>query len=88
MNALSVQPLLGDVGQPGVEQREVGARVDREVHDVVLAGFDLAGVDRHGAARIDDDDPRRCACGSSGRTRAFFLSSEVPRRFGTQWFRK
>ena len=24
---------------------------------VVLAGLDLAGVDRHGAPRVDDDDP-------------------------------
>ena len=56
---LLVHPaLLGDVGQPGVEQREVGAGVDREVQDVVLAGLDLAGVDRDRAARVDDHDSR------------------------------
>ena len=79
--------LVGDVGEPGVEQREVGARVDREVQHVVLAGFDLAGIDRHGAPRIDDDDARRLDAARS-RTRRFFLSSDVPRRFGTQWLRK
>ena len=40
---LLVRPaLLGDVGQPGVEQGEIGAGVDREVQDVVLASLDLA----------------------------------------------
>ena len=87
MNSLSTQPLLGDVGQQRVEQREVGAGVDREVQDVVLAGLGLAGVDGHGAARVDDDDPRRLRAARPA-ARAFFLSSEVPRRFGTQWFRK
>ena len=48
--------LLGDVGEPGVEQREIGAGIDGKMHHVVLAGLDLAGIDRHGAARIDDDD--------------------------------
>ena len=43
--------LLGDVGQPGIEQREVGAGVDGEMHHAVLAGFDLAGIDGDGAAR-------------------------------------
>ena len=43
--------LVGDVGQPGIEQREVGAGVDGKVHDVVLAGLDFAGIDRHGSAR-------------------------------------
>ena len=56
MNALSVQPFVGDVGEPGVEQREIGAGIDRKMHDAILAGFDLAGIDRHRAARIDDDD--------------------------------
>ena len=56
---LLVHPaLLGDVGQPGVEQREIGAGVDREVQDIVLARLDLAGVDRDGAARVDDHDSR------------------------------
>ena len=48
--------LFGDVSEPGIEQREVRARIDREVHHAILAGFHLAGVDRHGAAWIDDDD--------------------------------
>ena len=26
------------------------------MHDIVLAGFNFAGVDRHGSAGIDDDD--------------------------------
>ncbi len=51
--------LVRDVGEPGVEQREVGARVDGKVHHAVLAGFDLTGVDGDGAARVDDDDARR-----------------------------
>ena len=50
--------LVGDVGQPGVEQDEVGAGIDREMHDVVLAGLDFAGIDRDRAARVDDDDAR------------------------------
>ena len=48
--------LFGDVGEPSVEQRKIGAGIDREMHDAILAGFNLAGVHRHGAARIDDDD--------------------------------
>ena len=48
--------LFGDVGEPSVEQREIGAGIDREMHDAILAGFHLAGVDRHRAPRIDDDD--------------------------------
>ena len=51
--------LLGDVSEPGVEQREVGSGIDRQMHHVVLAGFDFAGVDRHGSAGIDENDPRR-----------------------------
>lgn len=51
--------LLGDVRHPGIEQRKIAARVDGQVHHPVLAGLDLAGIDRHGAPRIDDDDPRR-----------------------------
>ena len=78
--------LVGDVGEPGVEQREIGAGVDREMHHAVFAGFDLAGVDRHRAARIDDDDAA-CSTGSEPNS-AFFLSTEVPRKFGTQWLRK
>ena len=78
--------LVGDVGEERIEEREVGAGVDSEVQHVVLAGLDLAGIDRHGAPRIDDDDPGRLDA-ARGQL-AFFLSSEVPRRFGTQWFRK
>ena len=74
--------LLVDVGQPGVEQGEVGARIDREMHHAVLAGLDLAGIDGHGTARIDDDDAAR-STGSEPNS-ARFLSIEVPRRFGTQ----
>ena len=55
-----VQPaLLGDVGEDRVEQHQVGAGLDGEVQDAVLAGLDLARSDRRGAARIDDDDARR-----------------------------
>ena len=50
--------LIRDVGQPGVEQREIGAGIDREMHHAVLARFHLAGVHGHRAARIDDDDAR------------------------------
>ena len=50
--------LVGDLGQPGVEQNHVRAGVDGKVHDVFLAGFRLAGIHRHGAARIDEDDAR------------------------------
>ena len=73
--------LVGDVGEPRVEQREIGAGIDRKVHDAILAGFDLAGVDGDRAARIDDDDaalldaapsrtrpsscPPRCRAGSA-----------------------
>ena len=48
--------LVGDVGEPGVEQRKIGPGIDGKMHHAVLAGFDLAGIDRHRAARIDDDD--------------------------------
>ena len=58
MKSLVDPALVGDVGEDRVEQREVGAGVDGEVEDVVLARLDLAGVDRHRPARIDDDDPR------------------------------
>ena len=50
--------LLRDVGHPGIEQCEVSAGIDREMHHIVFAGLDFAGIDRDGAARIDDDDPR------------------------------
>ena len=53
------QAFLIDVGEPGVEQGQVGARVDGKVHHAVLAGFDLTGIDGDGAARVDDDDARR-----------------------------
>ena len=78
---------FGDVGQPGVEQRKICPRVDGKVHHPVLAGLDLASIDSHGASRIDDDNPCVVRLGSFGNS-AFFLSMEVPRRFGTQWFRK
>ena len=52
-------PLLGEIGEPGIEQREVGSGIDRQMHDVVFARLDFAGVDGDGAARIDEDDPRR-----------------------------
>jgi hypothetical protein len=55
--AWSSQPLVGDVGEHRVEEREVGAGVDGEVQHVVGAGRGLAGVDRHSPARIGDDDP-------------------------------
>ena len=48
--------LVGDLGQPGVEQHHVRAGVDGKVHDVFLASLGLGGVDRNRAARIDEDD--------------------------------
>ena len=48
--------LIGDVGEERVEQREVGAGIDREMQHAVLARLRLAGIDRDRAARIDDDD--------------------------------
>ena len=55
--------LVGDVGEKRVEQRQVGAGLDLQVQHVVLAGLDFAGIDRHRAARIDDDDlGAACAC--------------------------
>ena len=50
--------LVGDVGEERVEQRKVSARGDLKMHDVVSARDFLAGVDRHGAARIDDQHAR------------------------------
>ena len=76
MKSLSDPTLVGDVGEPCVEEREVGARIDGQVEHLVLAGFDLAGVDRHRAPRIDEDDPRG-GCASPGSC-AFFLSSDAP----------
>ena len=51
--------LLGDVGEPGVEEREVGSGIDGQVQHPVLARFHLAGVDRHRAPWVDENDPRR-----------------------------
>ena len=79
--------LVGDVSQPRIEQREIGAGVDGKVHHAVLAGLDLAGIDGHRTARVDDDDTARARPVPS-RTRPSSCPSNVPRRFGTQWFRK
>ena len=49
---------VGDLGQPGVEQHHVRARVHGKVHDVFLARFRLGGVDRDRPSRIDEDDAR------------------------------
>ena len=46
--------LVDDVGEERIEQREVGAGVDRQVQDIVLARFHFAGIDRDRAARIDE----------------------------------
>ena len=51
--------LLGKVSEPGVEQREIGSGIDRQMHDVVFACFDFAGVDGHGSAWVDENDPGR-----------------------------
>ena len=56
---LVLPTLLGNVGEDGVEQHQVGPGLDGEMEDAVLAGFDLAHRYRRGAARIDDDDARR-----------------------------
>ena len=50
---------LGDVGEPCVEEREVGSRVDRQVQHLVLARFDLAGIHRYRSSRVDENDSRR-----------------------------
>ena len=56
-NEVLVDPaLISDVGEQCVEQSQVGARLDRQIQHVVLASFHLAGVDRHGAAGIDDNN--------------------------------
>ena len=85
---VAVEPaFFGDVGEERVEEDQVGAGVELQVQHPVRAGLGLAGGHRHGPARVDDDDPARLACGSSGISWRFF-SSEAPRRFGTQWARK
>ena len=79
--------LVGDVGEDGVEQRQVGAGIDGQMKHVLLARLNLAGVDGHRSPRIDEDD----AGGGVRLVRAsafFFLSSVAPRRFGIQWLRK
>ncbi len=53
-----VPALLDDVGEERVEQRDVGAGLDVEVQDVVLAGDLLCDRYRRRAPRIDEDDPR------------------------------
>ncbi len=56
----AVDPALGvDVGHPGVVERQVAARRDRQVQHILAARLGLAGIHRHGPARIDDHDPRR-----------------------------
>ena len=59
MNSLIDPALIRDVGEQRVEQREVGARVDREVQHTLLAQLRLAGVDGHRPPRVDDHDPAR-----------------------------
>ena len=56
------------------------------MHHAVLACFHLASVHGDRTARINDDDAAR-ATGSEPNS-AFFLSIELPRKFGTQWFKK
>ena len=68
--------LVRNVGRPRVEQREIRAGVDRQVHDIVFAGFDLAGIDRHGSTRIDNDD-----LGALDRLRSRTPPSSCPATF-------
>jgi len=59
VNERLVDPaLVRNVRHPRIEQGEIRAGVDRQMHDVLFAGFDLAGVDRHRPTRVDNDDPR------------------------------
>src|SRR4029450_11411554 len=48
-------PLVCDVGEPRVEQREVRAGINRKVHDPILTGLNFACVHSHRASRIDND---------------------------------
>jgi hypothetical protein len=52
------------------------------MHHAILAGFDLAGIYGDGATRIDNNDAGLLH-GLSAEF-GFFLSTEVPRKFGTQ----
>ena len=61
--------LRDDIGHKRIEERQVGSRIYGEMQDIVLAGFDLAGIDGHGAPGIDDDDPGR----GMGLTRELLL---------------
>ena len=46
-----------DIGENRVEQSEVGAGIECEMEHVLFAGFGFASIDRHCAARIDENDP-------------------------------
>ena len=50
--------LLSDVGEERIEQRQIGAGIDRQLQHIVLAGFYLTSVDRHGVARVNNNDLR------------------------------
>ena len=75
MKVLVDPALVGDVGEPGVEERQVRSRIDRKVHHAVLAGLDLAGVDRHRAPRVDEDDPAPADALRSAIARLLLVSS-------------
>ena len=48
--------LVGNVREPRIEQREVGARIDGKMHDAIFASIHLAGIECHCAARVDDNN--------------------------------
>ena len=69
MKAWSIQPFAAISREQRVEQRQVGARLDRQVQHVLRARLGLAGGDGGCAARIDEDDARsrdRLACAELG----------------------
>ena len=83
MKSLSIQPLSATSVSSALNSERSVPELIGEMQHPVLARFDLAGVDGHGAARVDDDDagPAHAARPAAA---SFFLSTEVPRRFGTQ----
>ncbi len=58
-NKLVVDPaLVHDLGKNGIEECKVGAGIDLQMQDVLLAGHLFAGIDGDRAARIYDDHLR------------------------------